>query len=74
PVGNVTNDNEKYGCFMGEKQVKLVIIPKDEKVDTITRIIEKNQTILTFIKAGKQITLVTEGTIENEFKRLINCT
>ena len=41
PVGTVTIDNEKYGRYMGEIQVTLVDLPKDEKVNTITRIIEK---------------------------------
>ncbi|WP_280947868.1 MupG family TIM beta-alpha barrel fold protein, partial [Enterococcus faecalis] len=39
PVGTVTIDNEKYGRYMGEIQVTLVDLPKDEKVNTITRII-----------------------------------
>ncbi len=72
PVGTVTIDNEKYGRYMGEIQVTLVDLPKDEKVNTITRIIEKDQTILPLIKAGNQFTLVTEGTIENEFRKLNN--
>ena len=57
---------------MGEIQVTRVDLPKDEKVNTITRIIEKDQTILPLIKAGNQFTLVTEGTIENEFRKLNN--
>ena len=71
-MGTVTIDNEKYGRYMGEIQVTLVDLPKDEKVNTITQIIEKDQTILPLIKAGNQFTLVTEGTIENEFRKLNN--
>lgn len=57
---------------MREIQITLVTLPKNEKVNTITQIIEKDQTILPLIKAGTRFKLVMEGTIENEFRKLNN--
>lgn len=41
PVGTVTIDNEKYGRYMGEIQVTLVDLPKDEKSIRLHELLKK---------------------------------
>ncbi len=73
-MGTVTIDNENMVAIWRNSS-HLVDFAEDEKsIRTITRVLKKVETILPLIKAEPELefTLVTEGMIENEFRKLNN--
>ena len=56
-VGAVTIDNMNYLRYMGEIQVIKRNLPADEKVNVVGQIIEKDQTLIQYIRAGQKFIL-----------------
>ena len=55
--GDVTLDNLLYGRYMGEVQIVLQELPRDERVNTIGRIIEADACLLECIGPGQEFVL-----------------
>ena len=59
PVGTVTIDNEKYGRYMGEIQVTLVDLPKDEKSIRLHELLKRSNDIA--VNQGRQSIYASHG-------------
>lgn len=56
-VGTVTIDNMNYLRYMGEIQVIKRNLPADEKVNVVGQVIEKDQALIQYIRAGQKFIL-----------------
>jgi len=54
PIGSITIDNERYGRYQGEIQITKRDLPKDEKVNVIGRVINRDLPLLPYIKGGQK--------------------
>ena len=64
PVGTVTIDNEKYGRYMGEIQVTLVDLPKDEKSIRLHELLKRSNDIA--VNQGRQSIYASHGRNDRE--------
>ena len=64
PVGTVTIDNEKYGRYMGEIQVTLVDLPKDEKSIRLHKLLKRSNDIA--VNQGRQSIYASHGRNDRE--------
>ncbi|MBP1045484.1 DUF871 domain-containing protein [Enterococcus sp. BWM-S5] len=71
-IGSVTVDNVNYSRYMGEIQIVKKDLPKEEKVNVVSSIVEADLALIQEIKAGAAFKLVEKGFLENEFRKSNN--
>lgn len=60
PIGTITLDNEQYGRYEGEMQITKRNLARDDRVNVMGRIIERDQNLIKYCKAGQKFKIIWE--------------
>lgn len=64
-VGSITIDNKKYGRYMGEVQIVINPLEKDEKVNVVGQLIKDDIPLIKFIGPGQKFCIEKEEKIND---------
>ena len=53
-MGTITVDNNKYGRYMGETQIMLKSLLRDEKVNVVGRVVKEDLPLINLIEPGQK--------------------
>ncbi|WP_321384878.1 MupG family TIM beta-alpha barrel fold protein [uncultured Enterococcus sp.] len=65
-AGSVTVDNIGYGRYMGEIQITKRDLPRNEKINVVSKIVNEDRALIQAIKGGARFKLVEKGFLNHE--------